>query len=266
MNGCTFAQQENKMRLSTFFLFVIILVFPVSRLSAQSYVLINGKVWNLKGESLVGAHALNTTRNYGTFTDSEGKFFLVMATQDSLKVSMIGYKPFYFKIPVGLSAQSYSINVTLVSDTMLLKEATIRPYPLTYREFRQEFISLNLPEEAALKRLQLPTEPYRSKYTTPEGYLALPGPVSLLYNAFSKEAKELRKLQAIREQENLRNKLLSIIALEVLLYRYGCETTDDIDALIFMCGITKDYLNSTPHYLIARRISACGYTFKNSRN
>jgi len=254
------------MRLSTFFLFVITLVISVSKLSAQSYVLINGKVWDLKGESLVGAHALNTSRNYGTFTDSEGKFFLVMATQDSLKVSMIGYKPFYFKIPVGLSAQSYSLNVTLVADTMLLQTATIRPYPLTYREFRQEFLALELPEEAALKRLQLPNEPFRSKYTTPEGYLALPGPVSLLYNAFSKEAKELRKLQAIREKENLRNKLLSIIALEVLLYRYGVETTDDIDELIYMCGITKDYLNSTPHYLIARRISACGYTFKNSRN
>ena len=257
--------KPTEMRLTGPVLLLLLLIAPAARLSAQAYVMISGQVWNLKGEELVGAHALNISRKYGTFTDADGKFFLVLAERDSLKVSMIGYKPYYMHIPAGLTAQSYSLNITLVSDTLMLNTATIRPYPGTYREFRHEFLALRLPEEAAIKRLQLPNDPYRSKYTTPEGYLALPGPFTLLYNAFSKEAKELRKMQAINEKNELRKKLLSIISREVMQYRYGCETEDDIDELIYLCGITMAYLTSTPHYLIARRVNACGLDWEHNR-
>lgn len=257
--------KPTEMRLTGLLLLFICLTIPFAKVSAQAYVMISGQVWNLKGEQMVGAHALNVNRKYGTFTDVEGRFFLVLAENDSLKVSMIGYKPYFMRIPSGLTAQSYSLSITLVSDTLLLNAATIRPYPRTYREFRQEFLALRLPEEAAIKRLQLPTDPFRSKYATPEGYLALPGPFTLLYNAFSKEAKELRKMQAINEKNELRKKLLSIISQEVLRYRYGCETDDDIDELIYLCGITKEYLSSTPHYLIARRVNACGLTWDKGR-
>ncbi|MFH1119668.1 MAG: carboxypeptidase-like regulatory domain-containing protein [Bacteroidota bacterium] len=178
--------KPTEMRLTGPVLLLLLLIAPAARLSAQAYVMISGQVWNLRGEELVGAHALNVTRKYGTFTDVNGKFFLVLAERDSLKVSMIGYKPFYMHIPTGLTAQSYTLSITLVSDTLLLNEATIRPYPATYREFRQEFLTLNLPEEAAIKRLQLPTEPFRRKFESPDGGLLLPGPFTLLYNAFSK--------------------------------------------------------------------------------
>ncbi len=252
------------MRLNDFLLFLTLLVISSIEVKGQSYVMISGQVWNLKGEELVGAHALNATKKYGTFTDARGKFFLVLAVKDSLKVSMIGYKPYFMRIPSGLTAQSYSLNITLVSDTLLLNEAVVRPYPATYREFKQEFLTLNLSEEAAIKRLKLPTDPFRRKFENPEGGLLLPGPFTLLYNAFSKEAKELRKMQAINEKNELRKKLLSIISEEVLLYRYGCKSDYDIDELIFLCGITNEYLASTPHYLIARRVNACGLNWKNN--
>ncbi|MHC1774151.1 MAG: carboxypeptidase-like regulatory domain-containing protein [Lentimicrobium sp.] len=250
------------MRLTGLLILLTLLVYPATKLAAQSYVMIKGTVWDLQGEELVGAHALNVTKKYGTFTDVKGNFFLVLAEKDSLKVSMIGYKPYYMSVPSGLTAQSYTLNITLVSDTLMLNTATIRPYPATYREFRQEFLTLNLPEEDALKRLQLPTDPIRSKYTTPEGYLALPGPFTLLYNAFSKEAKELKKMQAINTKIELRKKLLSIIAREVLEHRFDMKTDDDIDDFIIYCGLSKEYLASTPHYIIARRVSACGYSWK----
>ncbi|MFH1119667.1 MAG: hypothetical protein V1775_07565 [Bacteroidota bacterium] len=71
-------------------------------------------------------------------------------------------------------------------------------------------------------------------------------------------------MQAINENTELRKKLLSIISREVLQYRYGCETEDDIDELIYFCGLTKEYLVTTPHYLIARRVNACGLTWRNN--
>jgi len=247
----------------TAFLLLIFLIAPMV-LKAQNYVLINGQVFNLKGESLVGAHALNSTRGYGTFTDQHGKFFLVLAEKDSLKVSMIGFKPYTMQIPQGLTAQSYNLKVTLVSDTLILVETTIRPYPATYREFKHEFLSLRTPEEIALKKLHLPSQPYRRSYESPEGGLLMPGPFTLLYNTFSKEAKELRKVKSIRERDNLREHLLKIVSRDVLKLRYGCISDDDIDSLIASCGISKEYLSATPHYVIARRISVCGNYWKNN--
>lgn len=253
------------MRLLTCSVLLMFLVLPFNRLKAQSYIMISGKVWNLRGDKLIGAHALNKTRKYGTFADAEGQFFLVLAEKDSLKVSMIGYKPYYMRIPEGLASQTYSLNVTLVADTLILEEAVIRPYPATYREFRQEFLTLKLPEDAIRDRLLMSKTPFRRNYESPEGGLLLPGPFTLLYNTFSKEAKELKKMQAIREKESLRNQLLTIISREVIYNRYGCNTDEDFDDFILQCGLTKEYLSSTSHYLIARRVHACGLTWKSGR-
>ncbi|HPG32772.1 MAG: carboxypeptidase-like regulatory domain-containing protein [Lentimicrobiaceae bacterium] len=250
------------MRLLASCFLLLVLIIPFSKSEAQSYVMISGTVWNLRGEKLVGAHALNKTRQYGTFTDADAHFFLVLAANDSLKVSMVGYKPYFMQIPEGLTAQTYSLNITLLSDTLILNEAVIKPYPLTYREFRQEFITLRLPEEALQKRLMMPDMPFRRKFENPDGGLLLPGPFTMLYNAFSKEAKELKKMAEIRAKDALREQLLAIISREVISNRYNCNTDTDIDDLILQCGITKEYLTETPHYLIARRLHSCGLVWK----
>jgi len=244
-------------------MFLLIAALPFGRLQAQSYIMISGTVWNLHGDKLVGANALNQTRNYGTFTDANGQFFLVLGENDWLKVSMVGYKPYFMQVPEGLSAQTYSLNVTLVGDTTILKETVIRPYPLTYTAFRQEFLALRLPEEKLQNRLLMPKTPFRRNYENPEGGLLLPGPFTLLYNAFSKEAKELRKMQVLRERDALRDLLLAIISREVIYNRYACSNDEDIDELILYCGLTKEYLSSASHYLIARRINVCGTSWKN---
>ena len=263
MRKCNFVMKNNLMATRTLLLVLLALVLFCGPLKSQNYVMIQGSVYNLSGESLVGAHAHNQSKGYGTFTDYNGKFSLVLAKNDTLKVSMIGYRPFMLKISDKLNALNYSIKITLLVDTIYISGPEIRPYPATYPEFRKEFVALRTPEEIAHKKLGLPTQPFRRKYENPDGGLLLPGPVSLLYNQFSKEAKEKKKMGAIIAQNKLRADFLNIITPEILDRRYGCSGEDDIDALLKFCGIDQGYLQRVPHYLIVQRLESCGNQWKN---
>ena len=220
--------------------------------------MIKGQVWDLTGEKLVGAHAYNSSRHYGTFTDINGIFFLVMAPGDSLRVTMIGYKAYKMRIPLKLDATSYKLDVTLAGDTILLKTAEIKAYPATYAELKKEFVKLKVADEKWFERTSMPNVIYRSKYANPDGTgLILPGPFSLLYNAFSKEAKELKKMNTILTADRVREKLLTIISKSSFEKEFGIKNDDQIDLLIKRCGITIEFLNSTPEYRVIEYLMDC---------
>jgi hypothetical protein len=225
--------------------------------SAQQYVMIKGQVWDLTGDELVGAHAYNNTRHYGTFTNIDGIFFLVMVPGDTLTVSMIGYKNYTMRVPTRLSASNYKLDVTLLADTILLREAVIKPYPATYAEFKKEFLALEVPEELIIDRIIMPTEGYGSKYTLPGGGISLPGPFSLLYNSFSKEAKELKKMNKILARDHTRELLISKISRDMLMKQFGLKSDDDIDEMIINCGLTTEILEETSDYNIIRFVMEC---------
>ena len=230
-------------------LLIILFIMSFGQVSAQSYVMIRGAVFNMKGEALSGAHTRNISRNYGTFTDADGSFTIIMASRDSLKVSMIGYKPYKMVIPANLDAQSYRLKVTLIVDTIQLKSVEIRPYPLTYSEFRKEFVEKESPEEKYFERTRIP------KITGP--YI-IGGPISFFYDRYSKEAKELKKMAAIFATITLRENFLKVISPDVLRLRYNCIEDEDIDDLIRFCGISEALLSSLPQTAIASRIDLCG--------
>lgn len=227
----------------------------------QQYVMIKGQVWDLTGENLVGAHAYNSTRHYGTFTDINGIFFLVMVPGDSLRVSMVGYKPYRMKIPSRLTADAYKLDVTLIGDTIILKTAEIKPYPATYAELRREFLQLKTPDEDYFDRTKMPDINYGSKYTNPNGTgivnVVIPGPFTALYNAFSKEAKELKKMNKILEVDRLRERVINIMGRSTLEKKLGIKTDEQIDALITKCGLTHEFLDSQTEYDVIKYVLAC---------
>lgn len=260
-----FVRKYNSMANRRLLLTLFAMVLVCGQLRSQNYVMIQGSVYNLSGESLVGAHARNQSKGYGTFADYNGKFTLVLEKNDTLLVSMIGYRPFTLQIPDKLDALNYSIKITLLVDTIHISGPEIRAYPATYPEFRAEFVALRTPEEIMLKKLDLPTIPFRRSYVGPNGGLLLPGPFSLLYNKYSKEAKEKKKMAEIFAKNKLRDDLLKIVGPKILDTHYGCSNEDEIDALLEFCGIDGDYLQRVPHYLIIDRLENCGKEWKSRR-
>lgn len=91
--------------------------------------------------------------NRGTICDFYGYFSFVAQEQDTLLFSFVGYKEAAFIIPDTLSTNRYSLIQILNKDTVTLKETVIYPWP-TKEEFRQAFITLNIPEDDYIRAQQ----------------------------------------------------------------------------------------------------------------
>jgi hypothetical protein len=94
--------------------------------------------------------------NVGTISDYYGYFSFVAQKNDSIQFSSIGFKKSYFVIPDSLSENRYSLIQMMQSDTFLLREAIIYPWP-SIEQFKDAFLALNVPDddlERARKNLE----------------------------------------------------------------------------------------------------------------
>jgi len=84
---------------------------------------------------------LNTYR--GTVANSSGFFSLVVAPNDSIRFSSVGYESKIFVVPDTLTDVITSIGVFLGRDTMVLDVVEVYPWP-SREDFRDAFLSLQL--------------------------------------------------------------------------------------------------------------------------
>jgi hypothetical protein len=80
----------------------------------------------------------------GVVSDYYGFFSIVARQKDTLEFSSIGFTKAYFIIPDTLTEQRYSLIQILRSDTIMLPEALIYPWP-TKEQFKEAFIRLHVP-------------------------------------------------------------------------------------------------------------------------
>jgi hypothetical protein len=92
------------------------------------------------------AHILVKNSVRGTVSDSYGYFSFVAHKRDTVLFNALGYKPASFIIPDTVTKQRYSLIQLMTSDTLTLPAAFIFPWP-TYEDFKQAFISLNIPDD-----------------------------------------------------------------------------------------------------------------------
>jgi hypothetical protein len=86
----------------------------------------------------------NTFR--GTVSDYYGFFSIVAKQGDTIEFSFVGYKNAQYIIPDSLNENRYSLIQMLFSDTILLKETVIYPWP-TKEQFKDAFLNLRVPDD-----------------------------------------------------------------------------------------------------------------------
>ncbi|MEO6132018.1 MAG: carboxypeptidase-like regulatory domain-containing protein [Saprospiraceae bacterium] len=65
----------------------------------------------------------------GTFTDFNGFFSIVVRNGETLVFQVLGYKNAYYHVPDTLSRDRYTLFQIMTTDTFLLPEAVIYPWP-----------------------------------------------------------------------------------------------------------------------------------------
>src|SRR5690606_25642427 len=96
-------------------LFLLVFCIIAGKLTAQT-ILINGKITDDQGESLIGVNVLNENSGNGTTTDFEGVFDLQATKGDLIVVSYVGYTT--QRIPVEGVDQNWSIVLQAGADVL----------------------------------------------------------------------------------------------------------------------------------------------------
>ena len=82
----------------------------------------------------------------GTISDYNGFFSFVAQMKDTIEFSAIGFKKGQYVIPDTLDTDRYSLIKIMSTDTFLLQETVIYPWP-TKDQFRQAFLNLKVPDD-----------------------------------------------------------------------------------------------------------------------
>lgn len=107
-------------------------------------------------------------KSLGTITDQYGYFSFAAQVGDSIRFTSVGFKAIDYIIPDSLSGEKYSVIQVLNSDTLLLNETVIYPWP-TREQFKQAFLNLDIPDDEiarAQKNLN-PDEMYQRMQNMP---------------------------------------------------------------------------------------------------
>ncbi len=234
------------------FLFSILIISTFSLFGQEIYIL-RGQIVDQKHEPIRNVHVINRSAFYGTSSNNEGFFQIPVTNSDSLLVTCVGYKPFLFLAPVNNNTINHDINITLVSDTIFLQETLIRPFPSSWSAFKQEVTQLKLTEPIISKVFEKLATPVYS----PKGGLIMPGPVSILYSLFSKEAKQARKMEEINHFESIRTRLFAKVSKESILKIYHLSSELELDNFLFYCNLPDEFILRAPAYDIVVKLNEC---------
>jgi len=86
----------------------------------------------------------NTWR--GTVADYYGYFSFVAMKHDTIVFSAVGYKKGQFIIPDSITSDRYSLIQVMTSDTILLAQTVIYPWP-SPEDFKEAFLRYDVPDD-----------------------------------------------------------------------------------------------------------------------
>lgn len=92
----------------------------------------------------------------------------------------------------------------------------------------------------------------------PPGFgVAIPGPITFLYDRFSKRGKAQRKYQNVLIQEDLARRAKRVVNPQIIERLTGLKEREKINDFLIYCSITDEYVVNTRETEVYARIIAC---------
>ena len=165
-----------KIKFIFLYLFVLLLFSGISQQNKTDslYIQFSGIVVTQDSlKPLPYCTVIDKSTRRGTITDFFGYFSFVAKPNDVIRFSSVGYKNAEFIIPDTLTTNKYSLIQIMFEDTIMLKTATIYPWP-SKEQFAKAFVETKIPNDdyqralANLSRSQLQD---RMEFTPMDGAL-----------------------------------------------------------------------------------------------
>jgi len=127
----------------------IVMLLPEVYSQEKDHDLVQFSGLVLTGDSLLPVPFTNIlikNRKRGTSSDFHGFFSFVAHKGDTILFSAVGFKDGKFVIPDTITTKRYSMVQMMTTDTLLLTETVIYPWP-SREQFREAFINARPPDD-----------------------------------------------------------------------------------------------------------------------
>lgn len=214
------------------------------------------------GFSLESVHVINLSKVVGTITDQKGNFSIRASVNDTLYLTYLGFKP----QKVRITNDMFKIEDNRIALTELafaLEEVVVRPYQLTgYLEIDVKNLPLNNAYQYSISGLN---KSYEAGSKSPSAVTKVLGailnPADLLRNLFGKKPKQMRKLQQMKQDEDIRNLLASKFDRVTLTELLQIEKVD-IEDILNNCSYSRSFISTANDLQILDAISSCYEDYK----
>lgn len=256
------------MRLLLGILFVITIILHANAQGQRTLVKLTGRVTAVRDTTGISyAHILNLSHPYGTFSDQTGNFTFTCYRGDTLQISAAGYETYHFATnDLDPSKPESKVRIRLMMKIYMLPSVTILPFR-TREGMKRYFLSMQLPDkdkrEIALSHLNIKREEIGA---VPTSGLTLQGPISLLYDLFSKEAKQKRKMEKLLAQDNVKQQLEKRYNPDIVALIIGQDDPNLIKDFMDYCNISLGYLTTVNDYDLYLYIKNQWINYSTERN
>ncbi|MGE0089480.1 MAG: carboxypeptidase-like regulatory domain-containing protein [Bacteroidales bacterium] len=240
--------------------FIGIFFLRIDTISSQNVqdtsILIHGQVVTEDNRPVSLAHIINIDYKTGIATDTLGFFKIWVKPTNTLVVSAIGFEFTEYTIPLNITETKIIIKVK--RKIYELPEVSIT-YFGTYKDFKYKVVNLKLKDENKINMQVLKDLP---KVENPVPYEpTLGSPISLLYDAFSKEGKSRRKYMEIKAEEPIKLKAEAKYNREIVKNLTGLFGTE-LDEFMKSCNYSYSFILSLSDYDLYREIISKSEEFK----
>jgi hypothetical protein len=247
-------------------LFIVCLFLSVSAFSQkdsiQSKTLKGQIIHAIDNRVLSAAHVLNLNTVQGTITDDKGFFELPTRTNDTILVSYLGFSSIKLKITndllkgneleIALYEKPEEIKEIIIKSTKLIGvlEVDIKQVP------KDRFTRIHI---NGLPQTYEVGKPKNKTYSSPID--ALFQPVDFLYNLFGKKPKQLKKLQKLKKEDNLRKMLAGKFDREVMM-EYLDMDRQELTDLLTDCSYSEYFIKKASDLQMIEAVLDCYENYK----
>ncbi len=243
---------------------VLILLFISYNISAQEQIhqtdTIRGEVLNAADDkALQSVNIINLNSVKGTTTNRNGEFEITAAVNDTIYFTYLGFKPIQVKVTEDWKKYG-NVKIKMTEVGFALEEVRIERYQLTgyleidaknipiYDDYRYQISGMDGGYEAG------------SGSTKPSGFSkALTNvfsPFDFLHNVFGNKPRQMRKLQKMKQDDEIQRLLEDKFDRETLAVLLQVSK-DDLNKILKECEYSKSFIKSANDLQILNAINDC---------
>ena len=242
-----------------FFIFFSISLFAQETAGVHS---ISGTIQNDDNVKLSNVNVINVNTVKGVVTNDKGFFELLANANDTLHISILGYKSIKVKVTNDW-IKNKTTTIHLTEKAYALEEVVVRPYILTgYLEIDAKLIPTKENYRYSISGLP---EGYEAGEYSPNAFGRVLGsifnPADMLYNFFGKKPKELKRLKEMKKDDTVKNLLETKFDRETISALLGV-TKNEIAEILARCNYSESFVKTANDLQILDAISACYEEYK----